>query len=96
MAFWSTSHHEEIRRWVEALHGVPAHVKDTSGDSDDPGLLRIDFLDGPDPNLELISWDELFSRETVKDHAKNKLSRLLRHGRTPRPAKIAPAVNTGP
>ncbi|MCU1235980.1 MAG: 1,4-alpha-glucan branching enzyme [Candidatus Solibacter sp.] len=57
-----TIDHEEIRRWVEARHGVPAHVKGTSADSDDPGLLRIDFPDGPDPNLEPISWDEWFKK----------------------------------
>jgi hypothetical protein len=53
-----TIDHDEIRKWAEARGGVPARVKGT-GDEDDPGLLRIDFpVDGPDPNLEPISWDE--------------------------------------
>jgi hypothetical protein len=57
-----TIDHDEIRRWVEACGGVPARVKG-AGDTDDPGLLRMDFpVDGPDPNLEPISWDEWFRK----------------------------------
>jgi hypothetical protein len=55
-----TTDHEEIRRWVEARGGKPARVRDT-GAGDDPGILRIELPgDGPDPNLEPISWDEWF------------------------------------
>ncbi|MCU1261234.1 MAG: 1,4-alpha-glucan branching enzyme [Bryobacterales bacterium] len=64
-----TIDHDEIRRWVEERHGVPARVKGT-GDNDDPGLLRIDFpVDGPDPNLEPISWDEWFRKFDEKQLA---------------------------
>jgi hypothetical protein len=55
-----TTDHEEIRRWVEARGGRPARVRDTGG-GDDPGILRIEFPgDGPDENLEPISWDAWF------------------------------------
>jgi hypothetical protein len=55
-----TTDREEIRRWVEAHGGRPARVRDT-GDGDDPGILRIELPgDGPDDNLEPISWDEWF------------------------------------
>jgi hypothetical protein len=57
-----TTDHDEIRKWVEARGGVPAHVKGT-GDENDPGLLRIDFpVDGPDSKLEPIDWDEWFRK----------------------------------
>ena len=55
-----TTDHEEIRRWAEAHGGRPARVKGTGGQGD-PGILRLDLPgDGPDPNLEEISWDEWF------------------------------------
>jgi len=54
-----TIDHDEIRRWVEARGGRPAHVTET-GDGGDPGVLRIDFAD-PDDRLEQISWDEWFA-----------------------------------
>jgi hypothetical protein len=54
-----TTDHETIRRWAEERGGTPARVKGTGRGSDDPGILRIDLPgDGPDPNLEPISWDE--------------------------------------
>jgi hypothetical protein len=57
-----TIDHDEIRKWVEARGGVPSRVKGT-GDENDPGLLRIDFpVDGPDPKLEPIDWDEWFRK----------------------------------
>jgi hypothetical protein len=56
----STTNHDEIRRWVEARGGRPAHVKETGG-GDDPGILRIDYPGrGDDESLEDISWDEWF------------------------------------
>jgi hypothetical protein len=65
-----TIDHDEIRRWVEARGGVPARVKGTGESSDDPGLLRIDFpVDGPDPGLEPISWDEWFKKFDEKQVA---------------------------
>jgi hypothetical protein len=57
-----TTDHDEIRRWAEARRGRPARVKGTGGPGD-PGIIRLDFPDdGPDPNLEPISWDEWFRK----------------------------------
>jgi hypothetical protein len=58
----TTTNHDEIRRWVEARDGKPAHVIGT-GNEGDPGLLRIEFPGAPgarDENLEPISWEEFF------------------------------------
>lgn len=38
----TTTNHDEIKQWVESRDGHPATVKST-GDSEEPGLLRIDF-----------------------------------------------------
>lgn len=49
----ATIDHDEIRAWVEARGGRPAHV--------DPGLLRIDFPGhSGEGALESISWEEWF------------------------------------
>lgn len=56
----ATIDHEEIRRWVEARGGCPAHVKRT-GRGDDPGMLRIDFPGySGKQTLERISWEQFF------------------------------------
>lgn len=58
----STTDHQTIRKWAEQRGGKPARVKGTGNRSGDPGILRIDLPgDGPDPNLEPISWEEWFS-----------------------------------
>jgi hypothetical protein len=60
-----TTDHEQIRKWVEARSGKPARVQGT-GDTDDAGLLRIDFPEKEsaeeDDALEEISWDEFFDK----------------------------------
>jgi hypothetical protein len=60
-----TTDHEQIRQWAEARNGKPARVQGT-GDSDDAGLLRIDFPEKEtveeDEELEEISWDEFFEK----------------------------------
>jgi hypothetical protein len=60
-----TTDHEQIRKWVEARNGKPARVQGT-GDTDDAGLLRIDFPEKEsaeeDDALEEISWDEFFDK----------------------------------
>ena len=60
-----TTDHEQIRKWVEARNGKPARVQGT-GDTDDAGLLRIDFPEKEsaeeDDELEEISWDEFFEK----------------------------------
>jgi len=56
----TTTNHDEIRRWAEARGGRPAHVTST-GNGDDPGILRINFEEpggDDDAGLEEISWDE--------------------------------------
>lgn len=59
---FSTTDHDEIRRWVEDRGGHPATVSSTHA-SDDPGLIRIDFpgYSGED-SLEEISWDDWFAK----------------------------------
>jgi hypothetical protein len=54
-----TRDHETIRRWAEDRNGVPTIVRGTGG------LLRIDFVDGPEtggrePTLEQVEWDRWF------------------------------------
>ena len=54
-----TTDHEEIRRWVEARGGCPAHVKGF-GSGDDPGVLRIGFPGSIGESLEPVDWDVWF------------------------------------
>ncbi len=62
----ATSHmtidHDEIRKWAEARQAKPSCVKGT-GDTDDPGLIRLDFpgYSGEDKLAE-ISWEEWFEK----------------------------------
>lgn len=57
-----TTRHDEIRRWVEERSGQPARVKSTGG-SDDPGILRIEFPGyGDEEDLEPISWEDFFEK----------------------------------
>jgi len=57
-----TIDHDTIRKWVEQRGGHPATVKST-GDQDEPGILRIDFpgYSGKE-TLEEISWEEFFQK----------------------------------
>jgi hypothetical protein len=58
----TTTDHDEIRRWVEEHGGKPARVRST-GNGDDPGVLRIDFPGGAgEDELEPVSWDEWFQK----------------------------------
>jgi hypothetical protein len=56
----TTTNREEIRRWVEAKGGWPAHVKGTER-GNDPGILRIDFpgYSGVE-TLAKMSWNDWF------------------------------------
>jgi hypothetical protein len=57
-----TTDHDEIKRWAESRGGRPA-VEGT-GSGGDPGILRIEFPEGPqsdDDALEEISWEAWFS-----------------------------------
>ena len=58
----TTTDHDTIRRWAEARGARPSRVKAT-GDTNDPGILRLDFpgYSGEDA-LERISWEEWFEK----------------------------------
>ena len=65
----TTTDHEEIRRWAEERDGRPVTVRGT-GDSDEPGVLRIDFPGGAgEDRFEEISWDDWFAKFDEKDLA---------------------------
>jgi hypothetical protein len=70
-----TIDHDEIRKWVEAHGGKPAHVKHTT-EGNDPGVLRIDYpgYSGED-TLEEIGWDQWFDW-----FEKNNLAFLYQEG----------------
>ena len=54
-----TTDHDAIKQWAEERDGRPATVADTM-DGDEPGVLRFDFEEGDDEELESISWDQFF------------------------------------
>jgi hypothetical protein len=58
----TTTNHEEIRKWAEKRGAHPARVKST-GNENDPGILRLDFpgYSGGD-SLEPIEWEEFFEK----------------------------------
>jgi hypothetical protein len=65
----TTTDHDEIREWVETRDAEPTHVQQT-GEGDDLGVLRIDFPDdGPDRNLDPVSWDRFFEKFEETDLA---------------------------
>ncbi|HHP7245285.1 MAG TPA: hypothetical protein ACFE0H_11425 [Elainellaceae cyanobacterium] len=58
----TTTDHNTIKQWVESRGGHPATVKAT-GDTDDPGVLQIDFPGyGDEESLEHIPWDAFFEK----------------------------------
>ena len=73
----ATTNHDEIRKWVEARGGFPAHVKETGG-GNDLGVLRIDYpgFSGQD-TLERIEWDDWFDA-----FDRNNLAFLYQGGRS--------------
>ncbi|MBV8517716.1 MAG: hypothetical protein JO197_09995 [Acidobacteria bacterium] len=81
----TTTNHDEIRQWVEARGGFPAHVKRTGSRKGDPGVLRIDYpgFSGTD-TLERIDWDtwfEWFDRDRLaflyQDKRNSRFSKLI-------------------
>jgi hypothetical protein len=79
----TTIDHDTIRKWAEARDGRPARVKGT-GDSKDPGLLRLDFGE-PEEGLEEITWDEFFDKFDesqlaliYEDEPNSRFSKLVR------------------
>lgn len=102
----TTTNHQEIRKWVEARGGIPAHVKRT-GRGGDQGVLRIDYpgFSGQE-SLGRISWDDWFKafddnqlaflyQDSVKGGAKSRFSKLVaREGRRAPPRRVSAAKRT--
>lgn len=95
-----TTNHDEIRQWVEARGGRPAHVKGTE-DKKGAGLLRIDYpgFSGED-TLEAITWEEFFAafdennlaflyQEQTKDGEESRFSKLIDRDSASEKAKAA-------
>jgi hypothetical protein len=80
----TTIDRDEIRNWVEARGGFPAHVTRTAGPGEDPGVLRIDYpgFSGTE-SLERIEWDEWFDW-----FDKNKLAFLYQDKKNSRFSKL--------
>jgi hypothetical protein len=60
---YTTTDHDEIRRWAEARGGRPAIVEGTEQGSDPPGgVLRIDFdeSDDTEDRLAETDWETFF------------------------------------
>lgn len=65
----TTTDHETIQEWAEGRDAAPAHVEGTGGD-DDPGVLRLDFLEPEeDVGLGEIPWDDFFEKFESADLA---------------------------
>jgi hypothetical protein len=89
----STIDHDEIRQWVEARGGHPARVKST-GNEDDPGILRIDFPGYTGQgSLERMDWDSWFSafdadglaflyQEETSGGAESRFNKLVSRNKT--------------
>lgn len=81
----ATIDHGEIRKWVEARGGHPAHVKRTGGRRGNPGVLRIDYPGfSGEESLEPIDWDqwfEWFDRDKLaflyQNEKKSRFSKLV-------------------
>lgn len=80
----TTTNHDEIRQWVEARGGFPAHVKRTGTRRGDLGVLRIDYpgYSGRD-TLERIDWEDWFDA-----FERNKLAFLYQDKRNSRFSKL--------
>ncbi|HVG25125.1 MAG TPA: hypothetical protein VND45_13295 [Thermoanaerobaculia bacterium] len=80
----TTTDHDEIRSWVEARGGFPAHVRQTGRKRGDLGVLRIDYpgYSGRD-TLERIDWEDWFEA-----FERNKLAFLYQDKRNSRFSKL--------
>jgi hypothetical protein len=87
----TTTDHETIRKWVEKRGGRPARVKGTGDDTNDGGLLRIDFpgYSGED-TLEPIDWNEWF-----RTFNENKLAFLYEDEPNSRFSKLVSRESVG-
>lgn len=58
----TTTDHDEIRKWAEDRGGRPATVQRTAN-SEDPGILRIDFPGySGQASLVEITWEDFFKK----------------------------------
>jgi hypothetical protein len=99
----TTTNHQEIRKWVEARGGIPAHVKKT-GRGRDVGVLRIDYPGfSGEQSLERISWDQWFQafddnqlafvyQDNVKSGSKSRFSKLVARSSKPATPRRASAA----
>ncbi len=60
MATYRTTDHEIIRNWILEHNGVPAVVRDSSGEDGEGGVLRLVF-GNLSKDLERVSWNEFFT-----------------------------------
>lgn len=61
MATYRTTDHEIIRNWILERNGVPAVVRDASGEDGEGGVLRLTFGKLNEKDMERISWNEFFA-----------------------------------
>src|SRR5436309_14208405 len=84
----ATIDHDQIRKWVEARGGHPAHVKRTGTRRGNPGVLRIDYPGfSGEESLERIDWDQWFDwfdRDNLaflyQDEGGSRFSKLVDRG----------------
>jgi hypothetical protein len=65
----TTTDHDEIRKWAEARHAIPAEVASTHKGKE-PGILRFEFPEAPghkDDDLREISWEDFFKKFDESD-----------------------------
>jgi len=86
---FTTTDHDEIRRWAEERGAKPAAVKNTET-KDDVGIIRLDFPGySGEGTLEEISWEDFFEKfeesqlalvvqETTADGKKSNFNKLVR------------------
>jgi len=62
-ASYTTTDHDVIRAWCTKRGGVPANVESTEQDSEDVGVLRIEFPDqGSAKDLNEVDWAPFFRK----------------------------------
>lgn len=96
-----TTDHEQIRAWVEARDGRPAHVKRT-GREGDPGILRVDYpgFSGEEA-LETMGWTDWFAAFDANklaflhdDEPRSRFSKLVARATVATPRRATAAMRT--
>ncbi|MDR0307875.1 MAG: hypothetical protein LBI42_13705 [Chitinispirillales bacterium] len=57
-----TIDHQVIKKWVEERGGAPAGVENSKMAVQEAGVLRIRFPGQPSEDMEVISWDQFFTK----------------------------------